>query len=90
MMEEFEKDYDSRRYAFENYYSWIESPLLIQQGDADEWCQVAWQKKVISGLKSEGKSAELVIYPGNDHNLSRSWNEVVQKGLVFYKREFGK
>lgn len=36
VIQDFEKHYDSRRYAFENYYDWIEAPILIQQGTADE------------------------------------------------------
>ena len=32
----FLQHYDGRRYAFENYYSWINAPILIQQGTADE------------------------------------------------------
>jgi uncharacterized protein len=89
-IEEFEKHYDSRRYAFENYYSWIQAPILIQQGTIDDQVKVEWQQKVIDSLKSEGKQAELVIYPDNDHNLSKSWDEAVERDVEFFEKEFGK
>jgi len=83
-IEEFEKQYDSRRYAFENYYEWIEAPILIQQGTNDEWCQAAWQEKVVSELKKMGKEAKLILYSGDDHNLSKSWDEAVRRDVEFY------
>ena len=90
VIEEFEKHYDSRRFAFENYYEWIEAPIMIQQGTGDTWCQVSWQNKVIKELKGKGKQAELVIYSGDDHNLSRSWEKAVERDVEFYKGKFAK
>ena len=83
-MAEFEKRYDSRRYAFENYYKWINAPILIQQGTADEWCEVEWQERVIEAIRAEGKQAELILYKGDDHNLKKNWNEAVKKDVEFY------
>jgi dipeptidyl aminopeptidase/acylaminoacyl peptidase len=85
---EFQKQYDSRRYAFENYYKWINAPVLIQQGTADEWCEVAWQEKVVNALRAEGKKAELVIYKGDDHNLKKNWDEAVERDVEFFNTEF--
>jgi len=90
IIKDFEKKYDPRRYAFENYYDWINSPILIQQGAEDEWCQVEWQTKVVESLKEMGKEAELVVYPNNDHNLSKSWDEAVKRDLSWYELEFEK
>lgn len=81
IIEEFEKHYDTRRYAFENYYEWIKAPILIQQGTADDQVKVDWQQTVVSGLTTLEKEATLVIYNGNDHNLSKSWNEAVGKDI---------
>ncbi|MBU1117996.1 prolyl oligopeptidase family serine peptidase [Patescibacteria group bacterium] len=85
IIKDFEKKYDPRRYAFENYYDWINSPILIQQGTEDEWCQVEWQTKVVESLKEMGKEAELVVYPNNDHNLSKSWDEAVKRDIRFFE-----
>lgn len=80
----FNKYYDSRRYAFENYYEWISAPILIQQGTADTQVKVEWQQSLQSRLKEFGKKSELIIYSGADHNLKGSWQEAVNKDIEFY------
>lgn len=85
MVEEFEKHYDSRRYAFENYYEWIKAPVLIQQGTNDQWCQVEWQQAVVENINRFEKKADLVIYQDDDHNLSKNWNEAVEKDIEWWK-----
>ena len=87
-IDEFQKHYDARRYAFENYYQWIQAPILIQQGMVDEWVKVEWQQDLQSRLKLLGKYVELVIYPGADHNLKNSWDEGVKKDLEWYGEKF--
>ena len=80
---DFQKYYDARRYAFENYYDWIKAPVLIQQGTNDQWCKVEWQEIVVEGINKYNKLAQLVIYEGADHNLKGSWDEAVKKDLDF-------
>ncbi len=81
---DFEDKYDSRRYAFENYYDWIRSPVLIIQGDNDVWCQVDWQRQVVASLNKITGEAELVVMPGADHNMGGSWQEAVDKTKTFF------
>jgi len=88
ILDEFGKHYDYRRYAFENYYAWINAPVMIHQGTADEWCEVEWQEEVVNGLKEVGKDADLYIYEGDDHNFSKNWEEVVARDLGFFERWF--
>jgi len=91
-IDEFQRHYDARRYAFDNYYQWINSPVIIMQGTADEWVEVSWQQGVVSKLKNLGKEAELVIYPGADHNLKNTrdetWEKAVGKSINFYQMKF--
>jgi dipeptidyl aminopeptidase/acylaminoacyl peptidase len=87
-VEDFEKHYDARRYAFENYYEWIKVPVLIQQGTADVWCKVEWQQEVVDKLNVSKKQAELVVYEGNDHNLSKDWKVAVERDLKFFAANF--
>jgi len=87
-IEEFEKRYDSRRYGFENYYDWMEAPILINQGTGDYWCQMDWQTEVVSELLKRGKQASLRVWPGDDHNLSRNWEEAVVEDTAFFRRHF--
>jgi dipeptidyl aminopeptidase/acylaminoacyl peptidase len=83
-MSEFLRVYDPRRYAFENYYQWIGAPVEIIQGTADVWCKVEWQEKVVQALKDLGREAKLSIFSGNDHNLSRDWDEAVLQTISWY------
>ena len=78
-VDKFLKKYDSRKYAFENYLEWIEAPVLILQGTADEWCKVEWQTDLQSRLRALGKEVELVLYKGDDHNLSKNWEEAAER-----------
>ena len=82
-IENFMKYYDSRRFAFENYYDWLNSPILIIQGDNDIWCEVEWQKKVVADLNSKSKKAELVVIPGAGHNMENGWLMAVEKTKIF-------
>lgn len=83
-IEEFETHYDSRRYAFENYYQWIKAPILIQQGTEDDQVKVEWQQKVAENLKKTGKTVSLIIYPGDDHNLKVNWEKAVIRDVEFF------
>ncbi|MFA7300725.1 MAG: alpha/beta fold hydrolase [Candidatus Shapirobacteria bacterium] len=80
----FEKYYDSRRYAFENYYEWINAPILIQQGTSDTQVKVQWQQNVVSKLKLLNKDVELQIYDGADHNLKGLWQEAVKRDVKWF------
>jgi len=90
-IEEFEKHYDSRRYAFENYYKWINSPILIQQGTADEWVEVEWQNEVVEEMEELGKNIKLEVIEGADHNMRDPsgllWKEAVDVMGEWYKRQ---
>lgn len=84
-IERFMKYYDERRYAFENYYSWINAPVLILQGDNDSWCEVEWQEKVVGDMVRMGRKAELVVIEGADHNMAGKWEEAVGESIKFYE-----
>jgi len=88
-IEEFEKNYDSKLYSIDNFYDWIEAPILIHQGTADEWCKVEWQKDLQNKLKKIGKDVILDIRSGNDHNLKQSWDEVIKMDINFFESRFG-
>jgi dipeptidyl aminopeptidase/acylaminoacyl peptidase len=85
---EFEKHYDARRYAFENYYDWIQAPILIQQGTADDQVKVDWQRNVVENLTGKGKQVKLMIYDGDDHNLKKNWETAVEEDVKFLEKRF--
>lgn len=88
LIDEFQKRYDARRYAFENYYQWIKAPILIQQGTADDQVKLEWQEVVVGELKRLGKDATLDVYYGSDHNMTKGWKEAVDMGISFYDSSF--
>jgi uncharacterized protein len=86
---DFEQDYDSKLYSIDNFYEWINAPILIHQGTADVWCKVKWQQDLQKRLKKLGKEVELDIRQDNDHNLKQSWDEVIKMDIEFFKNKFG-
>jgi len=87
-LEDFEKEYDSKLYSIDNFYDWIESPILIHQGTSDVWCKVEWQEDLKSKLELLGKEIELEIETGNDHNFKQSWDKVIEMDIEFFKEKF--
>jgi dipeptidyl aminopeptidase/acylaminoacyl peptidase len=83
---DFEKKYDSRRYAFENYYQWISAPIMIHQGTADVWCKMEWQEDVVNHLRNLNNEATLYKYVEDDHNLKNNWDMVVGRDVQFFTR----
>ncbi len=86
---DFEKDYDSKLYSIDNFYEWINSPILIHQGTADVWCKVEWQQNLKNKLTKLGKEVRLDVRQGNDHNLKQSWDEVIKMDIEFFREKFG-
>ena len=86
-IEDFEKEYDSKLYSIDNFYSWIEAPILIHQGTADVWCKVKWQADLKKELEKYNKEVYLDIREGSDHNLKESWDEVIKMDIEFFKNK---
>lgn len=87
-IENFEKEYDSKLYSIDNFYSSIKAPILIHQGTEDEWCKIEWQEKIKNNLNLLGKEIYLEIEEGNDHNFKQSWKEVISKDIIFFNQKF--
>jgi len=85
---DFEQDYDSKLYSIDNFYEWINSPILIHQGTADVWCKVEWQRNLQSRLEKLGKEVRLDVRQGSDHNLKQSWDEVIKMDIEFFREKF--
>ena len=86
---DFEKDYDSKLYSIDNFYEWINSPILIHQGTADVWCKVEWQQNLKNKLTKLGKEVKLDVRQDSDHNLKQSWDEVIKMDIEFFREKFG-
>lgn len=49
----------------------VSTPLLIMHADQDFRCRLEQAEQLYAFLKRQGKEAELVIFPGESHGLSR-------------------
>lgn len=77
-LSEFEKNYDPEKYDFNNYLNYINAPILLQQGGADNQVPKAWSDEFSKKIKLTYK-----IYPGADHNLIPSWNQAIEEALHY-------
>ncbi|MBI3955309.1 prolyl oligopeptidase family serine peptidase [Candidatus Gottesmanbacteria bacterium] len=88
---DFENDYDADKYSVTSYFNWINAPIIIQQGEADEAVPLKWSDELYKTLKKLQKDVSYFTYPGEDHNFSKgSWPAMVQKDIKFYQRNFNK
>lgn len=81
----FDALYDADKYSIHQYYDWIEAPVLIHQGTADEAVPLKWSKELEKSLKEKGKTVKLYVYPGADHNLVGGWDEAVKRDVEWFK-----
>jgi len=83
-----EKDYDVRQYSITDYFDRIEAPLQIHQGGADEAVPLKWSNDFVKKLKELKKEHKYYTYPYADHNMAGSWNQVVERDLMFFEKYF--
>jgi dipeptidyl aminopeptidase/acylaminoacyl peptidase len=84
----FEELYDIEKFSPPNYYKWINAPIQLHQGAADESVPQKWSDELNEKLKSMDKDVEYFVYPGEDHNfLHGSYATVLQRTISFYKKE---
>jgi dipeptidyl aminopeptidase/acylaminoacyl peptidase len=88
----FDVQYDANEFSIHNYYDWIEAPIQVHQGTADEAVPLKWSEALEKTLREKGKTVKLYVYPGADHNLAgppsgeAGWDEAVQRSLEWFKR----
>ncbi len=82
----FTKVYDPDDFSISNYVSDINAEIQFHQGTFDPLIKTEWTTGFVEKLRGLGKSASLFTYPRDDHNLSRNWDTVVERDLVFFKK----
>ncbi|MFC1711650.1 alpha/beta hydrolase family protein [Patescibacteria group bacterium] len=82
---EFEADYEANKYSFDEYINLIKAPIQLHQGYSDEYIPVFWSDNLVEELKDLEIEVDYYKYPNTDHNMSGSWNAVVQRDMAFFK-----
>jgi dienelactone hydrolase len=82
----FEADYDVEKYSLDNYFEFINSPLQVHQGTADDAVPIDWSDDFTDKLLELNLDLDYHTYPGADHNMRPVWNTVVSRDLEFFNR----
>ncbi|MFH1244844.1 MAG: alpha/beta fold hydrolase [bacterium] len=82
----FEKDYDVFNYSIDRCLDWINIPVQIHQGTADEAVPKKWSDDLAKTLKEKGKEITYWIYPGADHNMRPGWDQVVRRDVEWFNQ----
>lgn len=85
-IDDFQNLYDSKYYSIDHYWHDIQATIQVHQGTTDEYIDTEWTDNFVKNLKDLGKNITYYKYPGNDHNLSKDWDAVVQRDLQFFKK----
>lgn len=84
---DFEEDYDVEKYSPTNFLSWINAPIQLHQGTADDAVPQKWSDQLNEELTSLEKDVNYFVYTGDDHNFARgSWNAVIARDLSFFRK----
>ncbi len=86
---EFEREYDVYEYTVTKYLSWIQAPLQLHQGSADEAVPKRWSDQFDELLTKKEITHEYFVYQGENHNFNNgSWPQAVERSLHFYTTQF--
>ena len=82
----FDVQYDADEFSVHKFYNWIQAPIQIHQGMADELVPLKWSQELEQNLKKAGKEVKLYVYENADHNLQTGWNLAVERSLNWFSR----
>lgn len=80
----FEQDYDVFDFSIDRYWDWIQAPILLHQGTADDAVPVEWSAELAQTLKDLDVDLTFHTYPGADHNMVGSWDTVISRDIEFF------
>jgi len=87
---EFNETYDTNKFSLTGYLDQIKAPVQLNQGTADTSVPYWWSDDLVKALKAVGVDISYTKYPGANHNLIPSWNQVVENSLSYYKSHLSK
>ncbi len=82
----FESEYDVYNYSIDRYLDWIDIPIQIHQGSADEAVPKKWSDELARTLESKDKEVEYYLYSGADHNMKPGWDTVLMRDVEWFNQ----
>jgi fermentation-respiration switch protein FrsA (DUF1100 family) len=67
-----------------SYLSDLSGPIQLHHGTADESVPVEYSENLYAKLQEAGQPAELYLYEGDNHNLSRSLDTAMARSIHFF------
>jgi dipeptidyl aminopeptidase/acylaminoacyl peptidase len=68
------------------FFERVSEPILVHHGTADESCPIEWSQSTVTRLRSLGKDAELLTYPGEPHAFEAAWDASMERTVAFFER----
>lgn len=72
--------------AATTYLAELSGPLQLHHGTADPEVPLSFSQALYDEILKAGKVAELYTYPGDNHNLSNSFNLAMQRTVAFFDK----
>ncbi len=69
-----------------NFLSDISGPLQLHHGTMDSSVPILFSEKLKDRMTAAGKTVELFMYPGDDHNLSNNFGAAMTRSVTFFDR----
>lgn len=67
-----------------SYLEDVSGPIQLHHGTADTSVPVEFSEKLEKDLKEKGKTVELYVYDGDDHNIANNFNIAIQRSVEFF------
>lgn len=84
LVEKFKESYDDAKFTPTNYLRWIDAPIQLHQGTADEAVPEKWSDSFVDEMNNLDKDIVYFVYEDMDHNMRPAWDTVIQRDLVFF------
>lgn len=68
------------------YVADLSGPLQLHHGTADSTVPLFMSEELYQQVQKAGKIAEFYTYPGDDHNLSRSFSVAMERTIAWFDR----
>lgn len=67
-----------------SYLEDLSGPIQLHHGMSDKTVPIEFSVKLFDQIKAAGEEAEIYTYLGNDHNISQSFEQAMQRTIAFF------